>query len=284
MSRTRAPINLFTYLDYRTFLVEWFGAMKAAKRPVSYRAFSQRAGFRSSNFVMLVMQGKRNLSAKGIERCIRGLTLNKEEAIYFRHLAQYNQGETHDDRAVHYAQLIATRRFRERQPIRKDQYAYCSAWYHAVVRELIASPQCDGSVEWLASMIRPKVSEGDLRRSLQILEDLGLITKTAQGRWKQSATVLSTGAEVASVAMMQYHRALLALSQTALDEVPAAQRDVSAMTLGISAARIPALKRKIQAFREEILAFVANEDAPDTVVQLDIQAFPVTKLPEEPSC
>ena len=64
-------------------------------------------------------------------------------------------------------------------------------------------------------------------------------------------------------------------------DYPGEQRDVSAMTLGITQDQLPDLKKKVQEFRREILKFVATDEHPDTVVQLNMQLFPVNRIPEE---
>ena len=53
--------SVYEYLDYRQFLRDHFAASKKAKPQYSFRYFSRRAGLSSSNFLKLVMDGKRNL-------------------------------------------------------------------------------------------------------------------------------------------------------------------------------------------------------------------------------
>ena len=77
--------------------------------------------------------------------------------------------------------------------------------------------------------------------------------------------------------MMNYHQNLLGLAREVLPLIPSSQRDISALTLGISDDKIPMLKKKIQAFRQEILKYVSLEKQPDTVVLLNIQMLPVTQ-------
>ena len=51
--------NIFEYLDYRAFLRDHFLASKKLSGAYSFRYFSRRAGLASSNFLKLVIQGKR---------------------------------------------------------------------------------------------------------------------------------------------------------------------------------------------------------------------------------
>lgn len=61
-----SPVEVYGYLDYRAFLADLYTAKKA--RGFSYRSFSRRAGLSSPNYLKLVIDGQRNLSAKMAER------------------------------------------------------------------------------------------------------------------------------------------------------------------------------------------------------------------------
>jgi uncharacterized protein (TIGR02147 family) len=80
-----------------------------------------------------------------------------------------------------------------------------------------------------------------------------------------------------SIALFNYHKNLLNLSQDILEQVAADKRDVSGMTLGISKEQLPLLKEKIREFRQEILKLVSVDTHPEEVIQLNIQMFPLTK-------
>ena len=56
---------MFRYLDYRTFLADFYAAKK--KRGFSFRAFSRAAGLGAPNYLKLVISGERNLLALGVD-------------------------------------------------------------------------------------------------------------------------------------------------------------------------------------------------------------------------
>lgn len=280
MAAKRSHIQVFDYFDYREFLRDWYADKKATTRSFSYRAFSQRAGFSSPNFLKLVMDGDRNLTARSIVKFMKGLRLNKQEQAYFQHLVDFTQAETHAERDASYQKLLKSRKLSQLKPLHREQYEYYADWYHPVIRELVMAPGFDGTPEWLAARLVPAISPAQAARSLSLLETLGMIEQTACGSWKQVSTIVTTGPEVRSVMLMNYHRLLLELSKDSLDRVAAKDRDVSALTLGIAAEKLPVLKKKIQQFRKDILEFVADDVAPEVVVQLNMQLLPVSELSE----
>ena len=58
--------DLYTYLDYRAYLRDYYEAAKEHTTYMSFRYLSHRAGFKSPNYVKLVMDGDCNLSSKGV--------------------------------------------------------------------------------------------------------------------------------------------------------------------------------------------------------------------------
>ncbi|MFO1462854.1 MAG: TIGR02147 family protein [bacterium] len=282
MKGPSSAVSVFHYLDYRKFLRDWYQEAKASRGSFSFRTFSKRAGFQSTNFFKLVMDGDRNLTEESISKFTLALKLNKQEQEFFRNLVFFNQAKTNEQKSHYYAKLLQSKKYSELKPIEKNQYEYYSAWYHPVIRELAVSKKCDGSPDSIARQLSPEVSVAQVERSLQLLESLGFIQKTSDGRYRQASPLVSTGAEVASLVVFNYHKLLLSLCQEVMDQSSPVRRDVSTMTLGIAKGRIPQLKKKIQEFRQEVLKLVADDAEPDEVVQLNIQLFPLTQDPEAP--
>ena len=276
--RKKPAISVFDYRDYRKFLRDWYQAAKDASSSFSHRNFAKRAGFKSSNFLKLVMDGERNLTEASLAKFLVGLKLNKQEQDFFANLVHFNQSKTAAETNIYYQRLLQSRKYNQLKPIEKHQYEYCADWHHAVIRELVVSPGFDGTAEWLATRIHPAITSAQADKSLKLLEKLGFITKDDNDQWCQASPVLSTGAEVTSEALFNFHKNLLDLGKEVLEKVDAAERDISAVTLGVVRERIPQLKRMIQDFRQEILKLVADDSEPEEVVWLNIQMFPATKL------
>ena len=282
MQKIGQAISVFQYLDYRQFLREWYEAAKASRASFSFRIFSKKAGFTSPNFLKLVMDGKRNLSEESLVKFALALRLNKQESEFFRNLVFFNQAKTHEHKDLYYHRLLQSKKYSQLKPIEKNQYEYYSTWYHPAIRELAVSENFDGSPESIAARLDPVVGVAQVERSLELLEALGFIEKIKGGKYRQESSLVSTGAEVSSLVIFNYHKLLLDLCKRIMDHVPAGRWDVSTLTLGIKKGRIPQLKKKMQEFRQELLKLVAMDTAPEEVVQINIQMFPLTK-PEKDS-
>lgn len=277
MKPRSSPVNLFHYRDYRKFLRDWYQAAKKSRASFSFRTFSKRAGFKSTNFFKLVMDGDRNLTDNSLSQFMEGLRLNKQEQTFFWHLVYYNQATSSEEKALHYQSLLQSQKFQERRLLEKDQYDYFSNWYHSVIRELVVSSGFDGTVEWLERRLLPAVSTSRIKKSILLLQKLGLIREVGEGRWEQCDTLVSTGPEVRSLAVMNCHRELLKLAGDIMENVPAPERDISALILGIKREHLEELKGHIQAFRQKILKLVSTVSDPEEVVSMTIQLLPVTR-------
>jgi uncharacterized protein (TIGR02147 family) len=222
------------------------------------------------------MDGDRNLSEESLPKFMKGLGLNKQEQEFFYNLVLFNQATTHEKKDHYYRLLLQSRKFRQLKPFEKSQYEFWSAWYYPIVRELLCFKGCDGTPEWVARRIKPAVTVEQVEKAMVVLKNLGLIEQVGPKKWKQTSSLMTTGPEVSSIILMNYHYGLLHLAREALDQLPPPDRDVSALTIGIARERLPWLKKMIQDFRQEVLKFASIEDNPDTAVQLDIQMFPLS--------
>lgn len=281
MARDSLAVSIFHYLDYHRYLRDWFEAAKQKNPRFSLRVFASRAGFRSHNALKMVMQGNRNLTAESALRCARGLRLGRRESEYFSLLVAYVASKDEQERA---AVLKKLRQFQEVSQIRSltpDQFSYYSTWYHAVIRELAVHQDFSGSPKWIAEHLSPQVTVSEVTQSLELLERLGLLKKMSGGKYKQVDKLLTTGPEITSPAVTQYHLAVLDLAKAAIDRIPREKREVSSLTLAVSEAMLPTLKRRIQLFQEEIMRFVSTEKETDVVMQLNFQLFPLTRTHKE---
>lgn len=240
------------------------------------RKISELAGFRSPNFFKLIMDGERNITKKTLPQFQQLLKLNKEEKSFFKNLVFFNQATTHEEKNRYYQKLTQTRKFKELKLLDKDQYEFFSRWYHPIVRELVVHKDFDGHFEWISEKIYPSITSYQVRKSIELMERLGFLTKDKKGNWAQSVPVLSTGAESDEIALLTYHQSLLELSHDLVAELPAERRDISAITLGIEKNKLPLLKERIATFRREIMS-LTTESTPEEVVVLSIQLLPFTK-------
>ena len=266
---------MFRYLDYRSYLADFYAAKK--KRGFSFRAFSRTAGLGAPNYLKLVIAGQRNLTAEMAGRFAEACGLSNDAADYFKHLVEFNQARTQEKRNAAYERLTGFQRYRKAQRIEVAQAAYHSTWYLPAIRELVVSPAFREDPEWIAATLWPPIKPQDAKSAIDTLLDLGLLHRDPHGRLRQASAVVSTGGQTHGMHIRNYHAQMLARAEAAMELVPAAQRDLSALTFCLPEDGIEKLKQRLADFRRELIELAESQSERGQVVQLNLQLFPLTQ-------
>ena len=269
--------SIFTYLNYRTFLHDMFLYKKGTTSSFSYRYFSKLAGFSSPNFLQLVVNGTRNLTITSIAQVAKGFKLKKPEREFFELLVFMNQASDHAEKDRHYRKMISLKAQGSLKKLETAQYEYFSKWYFPVLRELVCFGDRQQTPEQLAGHLIPGVTVKEVETALARLTELGLIRKNDAGTFEQSDRIISTGPEVKSLLIANFHREMIAKGEQSISRFPANERDITALTFSFKQSKLPALKQKIAEFRQELLKEFAGDEDTDQVMQINIQAFPLTQ-------
>lgn len=269
--------SVFDYLDYRSFLGDLFQYRKGKDRHFSYRYFAGKAGFSAPNFLQLVITGQRNLTPSSIAKVARGFVLKKKERDFFETLVFMNQADDHDERNRFYRRMMSLRGTGASRRMEKAAYEYFSRWYFPVIREVVVLGARTHTAAQIAGMLKPAVKPKEAQRALDLLTELGLILKDSRGCWEQCDQVVSTGPEVKSLVVANFHREMMRLAAESIERFPADRRDVSALTISCREGRMEEIKERIAAFRQEMLDLACAEDEAGQVMQINIQAFPLTE-------
>ncbi len=275
--RTRAPVDVFRYLDYRAFLGAVYQAQK--ERGLSYRAFAKRAQVGAPNYLKLVIEGERNLSPELAERFATAAGLTDEAAQYFCCLVRFCQAKGAAERAAEHEHLLAFKRYRDAHRLDASHADYHRAWYVPAIRELVTSSDFVEDARWIARKLLPPIKTQEAKSALRTLLKLGLLARDAQGKLVQTSAIVSTGAETQGVHIARYHAEMMARAVAAIDVVPSGERDVSSLTVCVSDAGLLRLKRRMQELRRELLALAQAEPAHERtrVAQLNMQLFPLSQ-------
>lgn len=267
---------VFNYLDYRAFLRDLFAYRKEKDRFFSYRYFAGKAGFSAPNFLQLVITGQRNLTLSSAGKVARGFELKKKERSFFENLVFMNQADDHDERNRYYRRMMKIRGTGTARRMEKAAYEYFSKWYFPVIREVVMFGNRRLSAGQIAAVLNPPIKPAEAEKALKLLLELGLIRRDDEGRWEQRDRVVSTGPEVRSLVVANFHREMLRLAAESIERFPAEQRDVTALTISCRAEQIGEIKERIAAFRQEMLDLAGGEEEAGQVMQINIQAFPLT--------
>ncbi|HPG30842.1 MAG TPA: TIGR02147 family protein [bacterium] len=270
-------INIFQYLDYRKFLTDIFSTFKKKDKNFSHRLFAMKAGFKSSGFFKLVIDGKRNLTEESIYKISKAFALSEPEQDYFKNLVYFNQTADNDAKNIYYQKMINSNGFCKSNKILCEQIEYFTKWYHCVIREIIAIQEGNLSVEQIAKFLEPQITTLEVKESIRLLLSLDLIRKNKNGKYEQTNKILATDPQIASYLVVRFHKEMILNGMKSIDKFEAKDRDITSLTMGISKLKFLQIREKIKECRKEIIKIVNNDTKVETVYQLNFQLFPLVK-------
>jgi uncharacterized protein (TIGR02147 family) len=272
--------SIFSYLDYRIFLKDYYEEQKKTTRFFSYRYFAQKAGINSPNFLKQVIESKRNLTNFTIDKFITALKLNEKEARFFRHLVFFNQAMSVQEKQEHYAVMLSMMHTVKEQRLTALQHEYYYHWFVPVVRELVGLHDFKGDYKNLAAAVTPPISVREARFAVKLLKNLGMIEQVPDGAHRQTDSAIVSDSSVARMAVRSFNREMLRKAEIALDNTPIEERQIYGVTVGISKECYNVLTVEMAAFRDRVVAIVNNDHSSDRVYQMHLQLFPLSKQRE----
>lgn len=277
-----APPNICRYSDYRRFLTDAYAFKKRSRAGVSFRALAARAGFRSPNYLQLVMKGERNLSNDSAARVAKAFGLKGAEKAYFESLvARDNAANPGDQERAEKRVLGSAKRLMTRE-IHQAQAEVLARWYLLPLRELVFLPDFEADGAWMAARMRGLVTARQAEEGLATLIRAGFLVEK-KGRLVACDPVIETQPDG-----FDFYRVLVSHQETlttwvkALEGLKADERELGLINIPISSARLPEFKQRIRAFQDEIIGWLQDEKDPDQVVQLGTYLIPLTR-PGKPS-
>jgi len=272
-------ISIYSYTDYRKFISDYFAEQKRNGIGFSYAFFAKKAGFKSRSFMAKVISGEKALSAASIGRVAKAMDLQKKERDYFRALVLFNNEKSLNKKSRYFENLQSTHQSNKSVLLRNDQFEYFNKWYFAALREIAAYCDFKDDFQKLGALLDPPISAKEAKQGIDLLLRLNLLKKH-DGPFVQTDTSITTGNEVQNIAVANFQRETSQLSQRAITRMGNRQ-EISTLTFGTNKTGFKEIQSEIRAFRKKLMSIIAAHKPLDRVYQLNVQLFPMTKLPKK---
>lgn len=219
----------------------------------SLRAYARWLGLNPTS-VSLFFNGKRGLSRRTKEKVVERLALSPEVAETF--LGSSGSSSPRFER------------------LDLEKLTIISDWYYFAVLSLMETKTFKSDPVWIAKRLGITISQA--AGALKKLEALGLVSRTARGKYVSTGAWFETPPAVSTLALRRTHYQGLELAKTSLDSDALADRDFSAMTMAIDPARLPEAKRRIKRFRRSLCAYLEGGEKKE-VYRLAVLLFALSK-------
>ncbi len=276
--------NLHTYTDFRKFLKDFYEykqyETRASLSPYNYKTFSAAADMRSPNYLKLVIEGERNLTAKSAKKFAKAMGLNRLDTEEFILLVEYGQAIDPLERNRY---LKALSEYRMQQRIRSGEVTAEAVekaphWVAWLLYALADHKEADFNVDSLKSKLRGRIKDTDINKAFEMLLENGSLIKEGDVV-KKGKTAPPNMDEVPAEIIRKLQSELIYIGMESLLNDKADRREFGSLTLCLTEKEFQELKFELRHLRKRIFKdnLVSREsDKGDAVYQLNIQLFPVT--------
>ncbi len=264
------------YQNFRILMRDFYTECKL-RSGFTWREFAKAAGYSSPVFLKLVCDGSANLSEVGMERVAAAMGLVGVDLEYFRALVRFNQENDSAKKKELFKEIRRIAKDNELTLVGEDQYDYYESWVNPVLREM--APLVPGATPaQMADKLTFGAQASEVKKALQLLQKVGLLNKTDDGKYEQASKAITTGnIEFTSLSVREMHRQMGELAVRSLDEVPVDERNVSGMTFGVSEEAYQRITQEIADFRRRVTAIAMQDTEENRIYRLNVQLFPLTK-------
>jgi uncharacterized protein (TIGR02147 family) len=271
------PPSVYDFLDCKDYLNQWREWQKKYNSAFSQRWFARKLGIPESNasYLSAVISGRRRLSESMRALFIEALDLKNTEAEYFDILVQFSQCNGIDAKNSLFERL-ARFRHSKAQKINQEQLILFAKWYYPVVWNWYAMEPTIKPAPYIAQRIIPALSAQQVSEATTALESNGFLIRKANSL-QPCAKHLATEPVVQSIAVFRSTMHYAQMAQTALQNVPAPQRDYNSLIFTISELGIQKVQKRIQSFHEELRELIDADENEKSVYILNTQLFPAAQ-------
>lgn len=260
---------LFEVNCYRAFLSEELARRTKAHPRYSQRAFARDLGL-SAGELSEVLQQKRRLSVKSALKVARYLSLNATETKYLLYLVQMETAGAEPETL----NRGPWQSLGEDAAGGLDRFRIVSDWTCFAILNLSECDNFRPQESWIAR--RLGISAAQTRVAIARLERVGL-AKKIRGRWTFPQTDVAAPEGLPSESIRSYHRQILDRATRALELQPVHAREFSGVGFAVDPRHLPAMKREMGEFLDQMVARYAKGKNRTEVYQLEMALFRQTE-------
>jgi len=279
ITQDQLPDNFVSFLKNELLI-------RNSKNPrYSLRSFAKSLNL-SSSFLSKLLNGKRALTEETFNSITARLALSPQIENHYRREEFENAlvktkmiDVNHKKKFKPDAKLKKLKDSdQEFKKITMDQFSLIADWYHFALLELLSTEGFILNSNFVAS--RLNISSLEAKHAIDRLLRLGLIKEKANKKGEVTYFAdnhTSINKRIATAATLKQQKAFLEKAIDALSDTPIEERSQSSMTLSIPKSKLKEAEMMIHDFRRTFTSLMQQKEVRDSVYQLSISFFPLTK-------
>ena len=273
MSALQRP-NVFDYQDPKEFIQAMVDYYKLGKG-VSIRRIHERGGLKSSNYIQMIIDGKRRLGPKAVGQLGKSFELSGSEQKFFHILVLASQERLPSRKKAYMADLEEYRAYRQIKPSAEAIDDFYSFWYISAIFEACNTDWGKKSTSEMAKSVG--ISESEVNHAFEILQNLKLIEKK-NNLWRKTKHAFVTPKQMQSTLVRKYHREMGLQAVRHIEATSPEERELGAITVMLTPQSYEKIKRLLWNLREEIARSYTSDEGASLVYQLNFQLFPLVRI------
>lgn len=269
---------VFDVTDYRDLLHSYYEDRKAQMPLYSYRMLGAKLGLDASQ-LFRILQKEQHLPVRCVPIAKELLGLAGRAAEYFELLIAAARSRTTQKRQELLDKAFALRDVRRRE-INEKELQFLSQWWIATVRAFLEVTRGNADPAMIARSLIPPVKEEQVKEAIELLKDLGMVTRLPSEKLALAEAHLTVGGPEKAQAVRQFQKQVMQLGAASLDNIPVTHRDISTLTMAVDDECLQDLKELAREFRRQVQKRVEECNGPDRIIQLNMALFPVAHRQE----
>ena len=267
-------IQIYNYTDYPSYLRDLVHHKKNNGSAFSYRSFSLRAGISTENYLKLVIEGKKRLGFELCERFIKGLSLKKSEAEYFRALVGFQLASTLDAKQIYLEKMEELKRKDSKKA--RAEYKNNSIhrhWYTSVIWELASCKDFLITPQNIIKALKEKITLKQAQTSIETLLSQGLLKKE-NNKIVQAPFKITSSNGIEDIYLQANHKKMSLMAAQALEE-NFLERAFQGLTIAINPKHVLEVKKDLSRIIQDLQEKYNNDPEAQIVCRFNLQCFPV---------
>lgn len=272
--------DIFSYHDYREFLVSWFGYIKVIDASKTLREISRTADL-SPGYLPLVLSGQRSLTLKSLKKLLPPLKLKPTEQSYLKLLVNLGEASTQEERSNALKQIQRFGSYKNKNKRELEVYKYLSRWYLVAIRELVSVQGFRWDAKWIQSKLKRHVPTIEIEKAMDFLGEHGFVTVNKDGEASVPNKSLNCEGGIFQLALADYRREMLMLASESIDKTEKDLRSLTGYTFAVDKENVDAVKKILAEAQSKIVELEQKQKKANAVYHVEMSFFPLSEESNE---
>jgi uncharacterized protein (TIGR02147 family) len=233
--------------------------------------------------LILILQGKRNLTLKQVPFLAKGLCLSTPERLYFQALIQLESTKTQEEKDLMHTWLQDLNPGVAYKVKEVDEYIVISHWIHMAILAFAHSKEGLKTVDQMIERFESKLTRLEIHSAFERLKDMGLLTWSAENsRYLATFQRVTTADDMVNKGVREYHKQVAKLAIDSIEKQDPLEREFQSFAMSVPENKIAIIKEMMRRFRTQIedeLRDQSSAVSDEEIYQMNLHFFRLTDQP-----